>query len=233
MNCIIVDDESPAIQELRYFVTNFSSIKIQGEFEDSLKALEYIQKNTVDIIFLDINMPKLDGLTLSRVINTLNPAPILVFISAYKEYALDAFQVAAFDYILKPYSQERIVSTLNRLEVCKSIKCLNQKISLWKNDKLHVINIEDIYYCQSEEHEVIIYTAEEEYRITSTISGFYEKLPQESFFRSHRSYIVNLNKIIEIIPWFNSTYMVKLQGSESEIPVSRQNIAQFKQLMGI
>ncbi|HHX60100.1 MAG TPA: response regulator transcription factor [Epulopiscium sp.] len=233
MNCIIVDDESPAIQELRYFVTNFSSIKILEEFEDSLKALEYIQKNTIDVIFLDINMPKLDGLTLSKVIATLDPVPILVFISAYKEYALDAFQVAAFDYIVKPYSEERIVSTLNRLEACKSTKCINCKLSLWKNDKLHVVNLEDIYYCQSDEHEVVIYTKKDEYRITSTVSGFYEKLPQNSFFRCHRSYIVNIDKIIEIIPWFNSTYMVKLQGLEREIPVSRQNIAQFKQLMGI
>lgn len=233
MNCIIVDDESPAIQELRYFITNFSSIKILEEFEDGLNALEYIQKNTIDVIFLDINMPKIDGLTLSRVINTLNLTPILVFISAHKEYALDAFQVAAFDYILKPYSEERIVSTLNRLELCKTTKYTNQKLSLWKNDKLHVVNMVDIYYCQSDEHEVVIYTHKEEYRITSTISGFYKKLPHESFFRSHRSYIVNVDKIIEIIPWFNSTYMVKLQGLESEIPVSRQNIVQFKQLMGI
>ncbi len=233
MNCIIIDDESPAIQELRYFVTNFSQIKIQEEFEDSLKALEYIQQNTIDIIFLDINMPKLDGLTLSRVINTLKPTPILVFISAHKQYALDAFQVAAFDYILKPYSEERIVSTLNRLEACKTTKCFNQKLSLWKNDKLHVVNISDIYYCQSDEHEIVIYTAKEAYKITSTITGFYQKLPPESFFRPHRSYIVNIDKITEIIPWFNSTYMVKLQGLESEIPVSRQNIAQFKQLMGI
>ena len=105
MNCIIVDDEIPAIQELRYFITNFSSIKICGEFDDSIKALEFIQRNSIDVIFLDINMPKLDGITISRVINTLKQKPLLVFISAYKDYALEAFEVAAFDYILKPYSE--------------------------------------------------------------------------------------------------------------------------------
>lgn len=233
MNCIVIDDEYPAIEELSYFITNFSQIKILEKFDDSLKALSYIQNNAIDVIFLDINMPKLDGITLSRVVNTLGSRPLLVFISAYREHALEAFQVAAFDYILKPYSEERIVETLNRLESCEDIKCNNNKISLWKNDKIYVVNIDEIYYCQSDEREVYIYTQKEQYTITSTISGFHKRLPQKGFFRCHRSYVVNLDKITEIIPWFNSTYVLKLQGVEAEIPVSRQNIAQFKQLMGI
>ncbi len=233
MNCIIIDDERPAIQELSYFINNFSSIKILQEFDNSIKALEYIQNNSVDVIFLDINMPLLDGMTLSRVINTLKSKPLLVFISAYREYAVDAFQVAAFDYILKPYSEGRIVDTLNRLESCTATKCSNNKITLWKNNKLFVINISDIYYCQSNEHDVFIYTNDDQYKISSSISDFYRKLPQDKFFRSHRSFIVNLDKIREIIPWFNNTYVLKLQGMETEVPVSRQNINTFKQLMGI
>lgn len=89
MNCIIIDDEYPSIQELSYFITNFSSITISETFDDSIKALEYVQRNNVNVIFLDINMPKLDGLTLSKVINTLPFKPILVFITAYSEHALD------------------------------------------------------------------------------------------------------------------------------------------------
>ena len=158
MNCIIVDDEIPAIQELRYFITNFSSIKISGEFDDSIKALEFIQRNPVDVVFLDINMPKLDGLAISRVINTLKQKPLLVFISAYKDYALEAFEVAAFDYILKPYSEARITETLNRLEGCTTEKCTNNRLTIWKNEKLYVINTNDIYYCKAHEHEVFIYT---------------------------------------------------------------------------
>ncbi|MDF2675081.1 MAG: ypdB [Clostridiales bacterium] len=233
MNCIIVDDEFPAIQELSYFIKNFSSIKILEEFDDSIKALDYIQNHQVDIIFLDINMPKLDGLTLSRVIKAQKPTPTLVFISAYREHALEAFEVAAFDYILKPYSENRIVETLKRLENNTSSKHINNKITLWKNEKLFVLNINDIYYCESQEHDLIIYTNDNQYRITSSIGDFYKKLPQDSFLRCHRSYIVNLDKITEIIPWFNNTYMLKLHGITGEVPVSRQNIAQFKQLMGI
>lgn len=232
MNCIIVDDEFPSIQELSYFITNFSSIKILDKFDDSIKALEYVQRHSVDVVFLDINMPKLDGMAFSRVINTLTIKPIFVFISAYSEYALEAFEVAAFDYILKPYSENRIISTLQRLESCTA-KCSNDKITLWKNDKLVVLNINDIYYCEAHEHEVHIYTKEDQYIVTSSISDFHKKLPKDIFFRCHRSYIVNTDKITEIIPWFNNTYMLKLQGLNSEIPVSRQNISSFKTLMGI
>lgn len=233
MNCIIIDDEYPAIQELSYFITNFSSIKILMEFDDSIKALEYVQDHQVDIVFLDINMPKLDGLALSRVINTLKTKPLLIFISAYREFALDAFEVSAFDYILKPYSENRIKDTLKRLENSSITKSSTNKITLWKNEKLFVVNINDIYYCEAKEHDVLIYSKEDEFKISSSITDFYRKLPQDLFFKCHRSYIVNLDKITEIIPWFNNTYMLKLQDIDTEIPVSRQNISTFKQLMGI
>ncbi|MGE5630905.1 MAG: LytR/AlgR family response regulator transcription factor [Caulobacteraceae bacterium] len=233
MNCIIVDDEFPSIQELSYFISNFSSIRLLDKFDDSIKALEYVQRHSVDVVFLDINMPKLDGLAFSRVINTLANKPLFVFITAYSEYAIEAFEVAAFDYILKPYSKERIVDTLQRLEKCAASKCSNDKMTLWKNNKLFVVNINDICYCEAHEHEVFVFTKDNQYKVASSISDFYKKLPQDDFYRCHRSYIVNMNKITEIIPWFNNTYMLKLQGLESEIPVSRQNILSFKQLMGI
>ncbi len=233
MNCIIVDDEYPSIQELSYFINHFSSIKILGEFVDSLKALEFVQNNPINIIFLDISMPKFDGLAFSRVINTLKVKPLLVFITAYSEYAIEAFEVAAFDYILKPYSEARITDTLQRLESCTPTKRTNSKLTIKNNCKLCVLNTDDIYYCEAHEHEVYVYTKSDHYKISSSISDFYKKLPQDNFFRCHRSYIVNLDKITEIIPWFNNTYILKLQDLNSEIPVSRQNILFFKQLMGI
>lgn len=233
MNCIIIDDEYPAIQELSYIITHFSLIRISEKFDDSLKALEYVQKYPVDVIFLDINMPKLDGLTFSRVINTLKNKPLLIFISAYREYALEAFEVSAFDYILKPYSESRLADTLQRLQNITTPKCTIEKITLWKNNKLFVLNINDICYCEASEHEVFIYTKEDQYKISSSISCLFKKLPQDKFFRCHRSYIVNLDKIREVIPWFNNTYMLKLHGLDIEVPVSRQNIPLFKQLIGI
>jgi two-component system LytT family response regulator len=234
MNCIIVDDEYPAREELKYFINEFSNMKMEAEFEDSIKALEYIEENKPDIVFLDINMPKLDGMVLGKIINNFEKNIIIVFITAHKEHAVNAFEIEAFDYILKPYSEERIVNTLRRLEKIQFVdKCINNKITLKKNNKLRVISICDICYCEARERETIIYTSKEKFIENCSISEFYKRLPKNNFFRSHRSYIVNLEKIVEIIPWFNNTYMVKIQGIDEEIPVSRNNINDFKHLMGI
>jgi len=236
MNCIVVDDEYPAREELKHFISKFSSIKIEGEFDDSIKALEFIEKNKPDIVFLDINMPRLDGMALGRIVNNFEKKIIVVFITAYREHAVDAFEIEAFDYILKPYSEDRIVSTLKKLEKIEgnSIKILaSKKITLRKDNKLKVIDVSEICFCEAQERETVIYTSSDKYIENCSISEFQKKLPRDIFFKTHRSYIVNLDKINEIIPWFNNTYMIKIKGISQEVPVSRNNINSFKHLMGI
>ena len=233
MNCIIVDDEFPSREELKYFINNFSNIKIMEEFDDSITALEYIELNKPDIIFLDINMPKLDGMVLGKIISHFPKKSLVIFITAHKDFAVDAFEIQAYDYILKPYSEERIVSTLKKIEKSSDKKITNSKITLWKDNKMIVRSIMEISYCEAKERETLIYIKGEQYNVSCSISEFYKKIPKEFFFRSHRSYIVNIDKIIEIVPWFNNTYMLKLQGENVDIPVSRNNIIEFKNLMGI
>ena len=233
MNCVVVDDESPSREELKYFINNFSNIKIMEEFDDSIKALEYIEQNKPDIIFLDINMPKLDGMALGKIINHFPKRSLIIFITAHKDYAVDAFEIQAYDYILKPYSEERIVSTLKKIERFSEKKYTNNKITIWKDNKMIVRNIMEISYCEANERETLIYIKGVQYNVSCSISDFYKKLPKEFFYRSHRSYIINTDKITEIIPWFNNTFMLKLQGEEIDIPVSRNNIIEFKQIMGI
>lgn len=233
MNCVVVDDESPSREELKYFINNFSNIKIMEEFDDSIKALEYIEQNKPDIIFLDINMPKLDGIALGKIINHFPQKSLIIFITAHKDYAVDAFEIHAYDYILKPYSEERIVSTLKKIEKFSEKKCANNKITLWKDNKMIVRNIVEISYCEANERETLIYIKGVQYNVSCSISEFYKKLPKELFFKSHRSYIINTDKITEIVPWFNNTFMLKLQGEDVDIPVSRNNIIEFKQIMGI
>jgi two-component system LytT family response regulator len=233
VNCIIVDDEYPSREELKYFISNFSNIKIMEEFDDSIKALEYIEQKKPDIIFLDINMPKLDGMALGKIINHFPKKSLIIFITAHKDYAVDAFEMQAYDYILKPYSEERIVGLLKKIEKFSDKKPVNNKITLWKDNKMIVRSIIEISYCTARERETLVYIKGVQYNVSCSISEFYKKLPKELFFRSHRSYIINTDKITEIIPWFNNTFVLKMQDEEVDIPVSRNNIIEFKQMMGI
>ena len=115
LNCVIIEDEFPAREELKYFINNNNNFQINKEFENPIDALKYIEGNNIDVVFLDINMPELDGMSLGKIIHRFNKNIKLVFITAYKDFAIDAFEIKAFDYILKPYSEERIIKVLNNL----------------------------------------------------------------------------------------------------------------------
>ena len=238
MKCIIVEDEFLAREELKYFIKNFSSIEIMGEFEDGIEVLKFIQKNKVDVIFLDINIGSVDGVVIAKSISQFSEKPYIVFITAYREHAVEAFEIEAFDYILKPYDESRIRSMLKKLELSYNSKngdlhAITNRINLLKNGKIMVTNVDDIYYCEAKDRETRVLTRDEEYIVKMSISEFYDTLPKEIFFRSHRSYIVNLTKIKEIIPWFNNTYNLRLKDIAEEIPVSRSNVKKFKQIMNI
>jgi len=240
MKAIIVEDEFLAREELKYFIKNYSNIEIVDEFEDGIDVLKFIHKNEIDIIFLDINIPSLDGVLLAKNISKFSRKPYIVFITAYKEHAVEAFEIEAFDYILKPYHESRIISMLKKLEITHNHEKDNlhkssiiNKINLWKNEKIIVVDLDDIYYCIAKERVTYVFTKDEEYSVGVSISEFYNSLPKDRFFRCHRSYIVNITKIKEIIPWFNNTYNLKLQGINYEVPVSRSNLKEFKQLMNI
>lgn len=239
MKGIIVEDEFLAREELKYFIKNFSSIEIVDEFEDGLDVLKFIQQNEVDVIFLDINIASIDGVLLAKNISKFSKRPYIVFITAYREHAVEAFEVEAFDYILKPYDESRIKSMLKKLEMAyerdneKGSAVISNKINLWKNDKIIIVDVDYIYYCTAKERITEVLTREEKYTVNLSLSEFCNNLPKDKFFRCHRSYIVNITKIKEIIPWFNNTYNLKLQDIEEEIPVSRSHIKDFKQIMNI
>lgn len=242
MKVIIVDDEFPARKELRYFIEKYTEMEIVDEFDNGLDVLNFIQENTLDAIFLDINIPKLDGMLLAKTINKFERKPKIVFITAYDNYAVEAFNLDIFDYILKPYSDERIIFMLDKLKTailddnCKDkveYQKVSNKISLWKNDKIHIVDVNDIYYCEARERYTHIFTKGEEYEIRECISEVEKTINNDSFFRTHRSYLVNLEKIEEIIPWFNNTYILKLNKGKYEITVSRGRVKLFRQLMNI
>ncbi|WP_433691121.1 LytR/AlgR family response regulator transcription factor [Kosakonia cowanii] len=242
MKVIIVEDEFLAQQELSWLIREHSQMEIVGTFDDGLDVLKYLQHNRVDVIFLDINIPSLDGVLLAQNISQFAHKPFIVFITAWKEHAVEAFELEAFDYILKPYQESRIVNMLQKLESAWQQQAgtasspqsrENATINLVKDERIIVTSIHDIYYAEAHEKMTFVYTKRESYVMPMNITEFCSKLPTAHFFRCHRSYCVNLDKIREIEPWFNNTYILRLRDLDFQVPVSRSKVKEFRQLMNL
>lgn len=239
MKAIIVEDEFLAQQELSWMIQQHSQISVEACFDDGLEVLKYLQNHRVDVIFLDINIPSLDGMLLAQNINQFSHKPLIVFITAWKEHAVEAFELDAFDYILKPYHESRIMTMLQKLEASaqQQLQPQNaatsspQTVNLMKDERIIVTDINEIYYVEAHEKLTFVYTRREAYVMSMVISEFCSRLPEQQFFRCHRSYCVNLSKIREIEPWFNNTYLVKLRDLDAQVPVSRSKVKAFRQLM--
>ncbi len=238
LTCVIVEDEFPAREELKYFLTKHKEISLEKEFENPIDSLKYLQENKVDIIFLDINMPELDGMSLGKILTKLNPNIKIIFITAYRDYAAEAFEIKAFDYLLKPYSEKRITEVLNNLTMIKDNSPIKEvekinKVTVFLDEKMVVLSLDEIYYIEVSEKESLVYTQNEIYTSKLKISKWEEILPKNKFYRTHRAYIVNLDKIKEVEPWFNGTFVLKIQDLKFKVPVSRNNIKEFKELLSI
>ena len=204
INCIIVEDELPAREELKYFLNEEKEINLIAEFDNPLDTLNFLENNTADVIFLDINMPDMNGISLGKIVTKMYPDMKIVFITAYKDYAVDAFEIKAFDYLLKPYSESRIKNLLKSLiniknEKTTSIKNNNlKKITVNIGERLYVISLNDIDYIEASEKETLIFSNQKKYVSRIKISKWEEMLKGNNFYRCHRSFIVNLDKITEI-----------------------------------
>ena len=241
MKVLIVEDEVLAQQELNWLIKEHSQMEVAGIFDDGMDVLKYLQHHEVDAIFLDINIPSLDGVLLAQNISKFAHKPFIVFITAWKEHAVEAFELEAFDYILKPYQESRIIGMLQKLEAAyqqqnaptsannPSREALT--INLVKDERIIVTDINDIYYAEAHEKMTFVYTRREAYVMSMNITEFCHRLPESHFFRCHRSYCVNLSKIREIEPWFNNTYILRLRDLDFQVPVSRSKVKEFRALM--
>ncbi|MDU4848942.1 MAG: LytTR family DNA-binding domain-containing protein, partial [Clostridium sp.] len=186
---------------------------------------------------MDINIPGKDGLELAEEIKKMLPDTILIFSTAYDKYAIKAFELKVYDYILKPYDENRIKDSLNcaastlcdrinnndinKIDI-KNIKSIVNKIPCENNGRIILIDIDKIYFCYSEDEKNYVKTDKDTYYTSKTL---YELLEKTQFFRCHRSYIVNLNRIKEVYSWFNGTYKLIIDDKENtEVPVSRSHV---------
>jgi len=248
ISAVLVDDELPALEELAYFLRQQEDFNVLESYTDPLKALPQIISEEPDVVFLDVNMPEMDGFTLAEQLLKLQRRPLLVFVTAYDQYAVRAFSLNAVDYILKPIMQDRFDKTLDRirervsLRSEKSYEPVMQMLSahrsshpitrlpLWKGDRIHLVPPSKIIYCEATEEGTVIHCPKDPYLSQDTLGQLEELLEAHRFFRCHRSFLINLDMVETIIPWFNNTYAVKLAGTDAEIPVSRRNIKAFKEL---
>lgn len=226
LNVYIVDDEPLARAELRYLLEQTKVVQIIGESEDLEDILLEPQFEQIDCVFLDIQLGVNNGLELAK---QLQLKPDIIFATAYDDYALQAFEVNAFDYILKPFEQERVQSAVEKLVDKKratqeKLKHLQldklDKLTVYVNDRILLIKIQEILYCTSEESKTIVVTEKGRYFASESLAALENKLTLKGFVRVHRAFIVNLEHIEELEPWSSSKYNLILHNRHS-IPVSR------------
>lgn len=237
---MIVDDESHICMELEYTLKQFKELEIIGICSSTEDALEVISQSKPDIILLDISMPGMDGIKLGRYLKKIEDPPYIIYITAYEEYAVDAFKIGAKGYLLKPFSDEDINEiiryAINELGERKTPiierKKLFTRISGELDGKFYLLDQEDITMAYAQQRNVYFKANGKDYKTHFLLSELEKNLNPNMFFRCHRGYVINLYKIKEITPWFNNTYLLKMD-DQSEAPVSRNFIKELKSIIGL
>ena len=253
LRCIIVDDELPSLDELSHLLTEIGGVDILACVDSGRKALTKIGELRPDVVFLDIKMPGLDGFDVAKEILTFNEPPLIVFATAYDEYAVKAFDIKAIDYILKPFSKQRLRRTVERIrearekgsdqsdlkEIIDKLKDRSAtkefvRVSVIENGRIMLLSPKEVFFCNAHEGASRVHTEDNSFSSPATLNELESHLESEDFFRVHRSFIINLNHIRDIVPWFNGKYLITMQDSRStEITVSRNNVKSLKKLLAL
>lgn len=239
IRAFIIDDEAPARRELRYLLERIEGVEVVGEAANGTAALTGIRETRPQLVFLDIQMPGISGLELARFLGELPQRPLVVFATAFEEYAVQAFEVEAVDYLRKPFTLERVAKA-----VAKAAKILSaaplapeakepgevcRKIPLYRGETIVPTAPDRIIFARCEEGEVVVHAVDGRYRTRFTLNELEQRLAAAGFVRTHRSFLVNTNHVREVIPWFHGSYKLVMDDRErTEIPVSRYNVKDLK-----
>ena len=246
MRTIIIDDEPLARSLLEELLESENDIEIVASCNDGFEGLKAIQEHQPDLIFLDIQMPKITGFELLELLD--NP-PFVIFTTAYDEYALKAFEVNAMDYLLKPFEQQRLQQALDKVRKQKlnpevqppaekaEGKVLHlpeqaQRIVVKENNNIKIIPLTDVLYIEAADDYAKVTTAEKYYLKHQRMIQFEQQLPEQQFVRVHRSYIVNLQHIQKVELYEKEQFCVILRNG-AKVPVSRSGYSKLKDVLGI
>lgn len=240
IKAVIVDDEPLARFVLQELLQPYSQIQVMQECGDGFEGLKAIQQHQPQLLFLDIQMPKINGFELLEL---LEQPPAVIFTTAYDEYALKAFEANAIDYLLKPFSKERFDKALAKLlnqEQSRPNTLLeepllpeqSQRIVVKTAGKIKIIPVADIQYLEAADDYVKIYTAEGAFLKNKTMGYFEKALDGKLFVRTHRSYMINVQQITRLEPYEKESYMGILKSS-AQVPVSKRGYQKLKAVLGI
>ena len=237
MRAMIVDDEAPARSELKYLLEESGRVDLIVEATSAREAVEKLMEARVYVMFLDISMPKTNGMQLAEALHKLKNPPQVVFVTAYSEYALDAFGVDATDYLMKPVETDRLAQALDK--IVEHIKPLNlpvsvERIPVVKSGSKVLVPIDQIRFIEAKDDYSCIYTETDRFLSTISLQKLEDRLVGHGFFRIHRSYIVNLEYVADVEVISAGILQLTIQGFEDKhISVSRRRVVALKRALGI
>jgi two-component system LytT family response regulator len=246
MQILLVDDEAPARARLRRLLAGVQDVQIVGEAVDGLQAVEMVERLNPDLVLLDVQMPGLDGF---GVIQALEDPPAIIFVTAYDEYAIRAFEVHALDYLLKPFSRDRLAAAIHRAQetleaeqspgaqlgpLLESLAAEGRyltRLAVHEAEHIRILGVEEVDWIGIEEEQVVVRVGEQAYPIRRTLADLEARLDPERFFRAHRSAIVNLDRVQEVVPWFKGSYILRLT-TGAQVDLSRARGRALRKILG-
>jgi two-component system, LytTR family, response regulator len=246
IKAIIVDDEPLARQIVKEYLQKHPQIEMMQECNDGFDGLKAIQTIQPDLVFLDIQMPKINGF---EMLELIEKPPAVIFTTAFDEFAIKAFENHATDYLLKPFSQERFdkaiqkwmeqqngssksKQTQNLLETVSQTPPQNQRIVVKTGSKIKIIPVEDVLFLEASDDYVKIHTKDGTFLKNKTMAHFESSLDVQQFVRTHRSYIVNIHQVTRIDPYEKESYVAILK-SGAKVPVSKTGYVKLRQVLGL
>ncbi len=254
LSAVIVDDEQLARDELAFLLKNVGDVDVVAQGKNGVEGVNLIREHNPDVVFLDVQMPGLDGFgVLKKLLDRKLPMPKIVFATAFDQYAVKAFEVNAVDYLLKPFDKKRVAQSIQRarmkmepgaassdkfetlVKMLESQKQQAFKLLLKAAGRLFLVNQKDICFASIEAGIITVVTSGpngmEGQSNCRTLEELLDSLEPNLFWRAHRSYLVNINRIKEVVPWFKSSYQLRMDDKkQTEIPVSRAQTKRLREL---
>jgi two-component system, LytTR family, response regulator LytT len=236
---LIVDDERYSRDELKHLLQSFPSIQIVGEAESGEAAIMKALQFQPDVVFLDVEMPKMNGMAAAKALMELKKSPLVVFTTAYPQFAAEAFRYDAVDYLLKPYDEELLQETVERIEkkfatpVGHEVGKAAAKLAVESEGEIFYLEPKEILYMFREEKVTKIIAKNGEFEIKTPLKDLESRLNSYSFFRIHKSYLVNLEHVTRLTPWFNGAYQLEIEGREDLLSVSRNYVKALRSRLEI